>query len=128
MNQYLAFLMVGLGGGLGAMSRHFTALIINRFWHQSFPLATFSINILGSFLIGILAAWLLPKMGNDTLLKYLLITGFCGGYTTFSTFSIENLQLLQEGKIFTLALYVSSSIILGITFALCGLFVGRAIS
>lgn len=128
MNHYLAFLMVGLGGGLGAMSRHFTALMINRFWQQSFPLATFSINILGSFLIGILAAWLLPKMGNDTLLKYLLITGFCGGYTTFSTFSIENLQLLQEGKIFTLALYVSSSIILGITFALCGLFVGRAIS
>lgn len=128
MNHYLAFLMVGLGGGLGAMSRYFTALMINRFWHQSFPLATFSINILGSFLIGILAAWLLPKMGNDTLLKYLLITGFCGGYTTFSTFSIENLQLLQEGKIFTLALYVSSSIILGITFALCGLFIGRAIS
>ena len=128
MNHYLAFLMVGLGGGLGAMSRHFTALMINRFWQQSFPLATFSINILGSFLIGILAAWLLPKMGNDTLLKYLLITGFCGGYTTFSTFSIENLQLLQEGKIFTLALYVSSSIILGITFALCGSFVGRAIS
>ncbi|WP_077927760.1 fluoride efflux transporter CrcB [Wohlfahrtiimonas populi] len=128
MNHYLAFLMVGLGGGLGAMSRHFTALMINRFWQQSFPLATFSINILGSFLIGILATWLLPKMGNDTLLKYLLITGFCGGYTTFSTFSIENLQLLQEGKIFTLALYVSSSIILGITFALCGLFVGRAIS
>lgn len=128
MNHYLAFLMVGLGGGLGAMSRHFTALIINRYWQQSFPLATFSINILGSFLIGFFAAWLLPKIGQDTFLKYLLITGFCGGYTTFSTFSIENLQLIQEGKFFTLFFYMSSSIILGIAFAMCGVFVGRTIS
>lgn len=128
MNHSLAFLMVGIGGGLGAMCRHFSALMINRFWQNSFPLATFSINILGSFLIGILSAWLLPKIGSNMLLKYLLITGFCGGYTTFSTFSIENLQLLQDGKFFTLLLYISSSIILGIAFALFGLLIGRSFS
>lgn len=128
MNHYLAFAMVGLGGGLGAMLRHFTAQFILRFWHSAFPLATFSINLIGSFLIGLFAAWLLPKFGNDTLLKYFLITGFCGGYTTFSTFSIENIQLLQEGKFFTLLLYICSSVILGITFALLGLFIGRTFS
>lgn len=127
MFHVLAFLMVGLGGGLGAMTRHLCALIINRYWQNSFPLATFSINIIGSFLIGLFAAWLLPKIGNDTLLKYLLITGFCGGYTTFSTFSIENLQLLQNGKFFTLLLYITSSIMVGIICVLMGLFVGRSI-
>ncbi len=128
MNYFLIFIMIGIGGGSGAILRHASTLIINKYWHYSFPLATFSINILGSFLIGLFAAYLLPKFGEDTLLKYLLITGFCGGYTTFSTFSIENYQLLQEGKFFTLFLYISSSIIVGILFVFCGLLTGRSIS
>lgn len=127
MNHYVIFIMIGLGGALGAMLRHLCALIINKFWLNAFPLATFSINILGSFIIGFLIAYLLPKFGEHTLLKYLLTTGFCGGFTTFSTFSVENFQLLQEGKFFTLFLYVSSSIIIGILFVFCGLLIGRSI-
>lgn len=125
MNHYSAIIMVGIGGGLGAIARYLCAHIFNRLWSLSFPAATFTINILGSFLIGLLLAIFLSKMGGSDNLKLLLITGFCGGYTTFSTFSIENLQLIQNGKVLMALIYIFSSVILGIIFALLGWLLGK---
>lgn len=86
----------------------YTAKLLNI---KSFPFGTFAVNMIGCFLIGLLSAYFLKV---DNYLKFLLITGFCGGFTTFSTFSIENYSLWQNGNYFTLGLYILSSVVLGL--------------
>jgi len=101
-----------LGGGLGSLMRFWVSTYTQRLWNIStFPMGTFLVNITGCFLIGILTGYF---MKEDNSLRYLLITGFCGGYTTFSTFSAENLHLWQNGSYGILALY--SILSLGIGF------------
>lgn len=78
---------------------------------HSFPLGTFAVNIIGCFLIGALSSYFLKV---DNALKFFLIPGFCGGFTTFSTFSAENFSLWQSGEYLTLALYVILSVLLGV--------------
>ncbi|SFH28964.1 fluoride efflux transporter CrcB [Pedobacter insulae] len=105
------FVLVGLGGALGSMLRYGTSLLTSRYYVNIFPLATFIINILGCFLIGILLSYF--SKNNSSGLQLLLITGFCGGYTTFSTFSAENIALWQSQHYLTLIAYTLGSIILG---------------
>lgn len=102
-----SFLLVGLGGGVGAMLRYLVATI----WRtENFPYNTLLINIVGSLLIGIVFA-LSEKTDfiNDNI-KLFLATGICGGFTTFSTFSAENFQLLKSGAYLTAAGYIFASV------------------
>lgn len=105
------------GGGLGTNARYWLGKLIGKFQGGEvlFPWATFIINISGSMILGFLAATYLyrkdiePHPGRD--LWYLLLgTGFCGGFTTFSTFSLETYQLIREGKTWMAALYVLGSV------------------
>lgn len=109
-------LLVFLSGGAGSVLRYLTSLLAVR-WVQPaavFPVATFTANIIGCFLVGLF----LGLIDKGTLLhptwRLLLIVGFCGGYTTFSAFSAENFLLLQHGEYLRTAFYVAASIVLGL--------------
>ena len=86
-------LLVGLGGGLGSVFRFLTSLLTAKYYSNAFPIATFTANILGCFLIGLLIGILGQSIQTNQNLKLLLITGFCGGYTTFSAFAGYSTQL-----------------------------------
>lgn len=118
------FLFVGIGGALGSMLRYATSLLTARYYANVFPLATFITNVLGCLLIGILMGYF-SKSSNQNL-QFLLITGFCGGYTTFSTFAAENISLWQSQSYFTLILYSLASVVLGCLSVALGLFISKS--
>lgn len=105
-------LLVGIGGAAGSMLRFFTGMLVARFHTGNFPLGTFLINVIGCFIMGLVMARIMATP-NDTL-KFLLATGFCGGYTTFSAFSYENLELLNSGHTAIAVVYISASIVAGV--------------
>lgn len=104
----LHLLAVGNGGALGACTRYLISLLP---WKGSFPMLTFATNLLGAFFIGLLLGFGKPLDGHKTM-TLLLKTGFCGGFTTFSTFSLESYQLLVQGAFATALLYMGMSVIL----------------
>ncbi|MDR0799775.1 MAG: fluoride efflux transporter CrcB [Dysgonamonadaceae bacterium] len=119
-------LWVGLGGGVGSIFRYLTSVAVNKYATGTvFPFATFMVNILGCLIIGILIGLSAKHHWIGEPLKLLLITGFCGGYTTFSTFSLENLQLQQAGHFFVLALYIAASVLVGLAAVYIGLLLGK---
>lgn len=110
-------LLVGLGGGIGSMLRYAASLLINS---KYFPYSTLAVNILGSFLIGVIFAMSLEDEVFFNNWKLFLATGLCGGFTTFSAFSMENLSLIQSGKFGLAITYIVISIIFGIVAAFWG--------
>lgn len=107
-------LLVGLGGGIGSMFRFLVSWLTLKSGPPAFPVATFAVNLAGCLLMGLLTGLAMKQPGMDMHLKALLITGFCGGFTTFSAFSLENLQLFQAGNYAGLALYTLASVVLGL--------------
>ena len=105
------FLLVGLGGAAGSMLRYAFAV---WFKHSSFPLATFLVNIIGSFIIGLVFAYALRNENFALNWRIFLAAGLCGGFTTFSAFSLESLQLLQQHRIGLFFFYVIGSLLLGL--------------
>lgn len=104
------------GGGVGANARYWLGLLIRTLQGTvAFPWATFAINVSGSIVLGFAAALFLHHPDEPRKNWYLLLgTGFCGGFTTFSTFSLETLELLQEGRLLTAAAYVFGSVVAGV--------------
>ena len=106
-------ILVLLGGGIGSVIRYLISYFFNKYQTTFFPWPTFIANSLGCFLIGLFFAYTLKNNVQSETLKLLLITGFCGGFTTFSTFSLENLQLIQNQN-YTLGItYTISSLLIG---------------
>lgn len=116
-------LIVGLGGGAGSILRYLCQKWINESYQHNFPLATFLVNVFGCLLIGIFYA--LGEKGNilSPQTRLLLITGLCGGFTTFSTFAFENMNLLRTGDNFYFFLYAIGSVVLGIAAVYVGSFI-----
>lgn len=118
-------LIIGLGGAIGSMLRYLTAIFVAKFWENHFPLATFITNIIGCFLIGLFIGFLEKQQLTNSDLKWFLITGFCGGYTTFSTFGYENFNLLQNQNMGIAFAYIASSVVIGLMAIWFGLFVAK---
>lgn len=118
-------LIIGLGGAIGSILRYLTSLLVARFWENYFPLATFITNFIGCFLIGLFIGILEKQQLANSDLKWLLITGFCGGYTTFSAFGYENFNLLQSQNFIMAFAYIALSVIMGLLAVWFGLFVAK---
>ncbi|WP_019000628.1 fluoride efflux transporter CrcB [Succinimonas amylolytica] len=112
----MTYLLVGAGGALGAMGRHFCSEFIDSHVH-SFPLGTLFVNVMGSFLIGVITAFVISRGGFQNW-RLFLVTGFLGGFTTFSSFSLATVRLMQNGLFFSAILNVLANV------ALCLLMTG----
>lgn len=108
------FLLVFLGGGLGSVSRHGVNVIAARFWGSQYPLGTLCINVLGSFAMGVVVEYWALKSGLPQQARLFLTTGVIGGFTTFSTFSLEVALLNSRGEALSAGLYLLASLILGV--------------
>lgn len=111
-------LLVGTGSFVGGILRYLISILIK--YQSGFPWATFIVNIAGCLIIGLLWGWSSRSSSLSENVMLLLSVGFCGGFTTFSTFSKESVALLQAGNYLTLAVYIASSIAIGILFAALG--------
>ncbi|HQG08571.1 fluoride efflux transporter CrcB [Seramator thermalis] len=108
-------LFVGIGGGIGSIMRFLTSRFMARLVAaQWLFLGTLAANLIGCFLIGILSGWMLSHMPDNQPFRLLFIVGFCGGYTTFSTFAFENYRLIEMNQWGILLLYLTASVVLGI--------------
>ena len=119
----MGFLIVFLGGGLGAALRHGINLISARTLGTAFPYHTLIINVTGSLVMGLIAGYLAFKGDASQHWRLFLMTGILGGYTTFSAFSLDAALLYERGQLGLAALYVLASVILSIG----GLFAGLAL-
>ena len=119
------FLSVGLGGALGAMTRYGVGLAIVRAVGHGFPVAILTVNVVGSFLMGLFVV--VAAQRGLTWMSPLVMTGFLGGFTTFSAFSLEAVALYERGEIGQAALYVGLSVVLSIGGLIVGLWVARSL-
>ncbi len=117
MTMLKNIILVGLGGAIGAMLRYISGIILKP---SSFPLNTFIVNVVGCFCIGIIFALSEKTDYVSSNLKLFLATGICGGFTTFSAFSLENMQLLKQGNYNIAALYIFASLLLCIVAVFAG--------
>jgi CrcB protein len=107
------YFIIGIGGFIGAISRYGLATWIGQQWGRTFPLGTFVINVSGSFLIGLFMTLLAEKFMANPQWRLLLVVGFLGAYTTFSTFEYETGGLLKDGEIILSTLNVVLSVFVG---------------
>lgn len=122
------FLLVFLGGGLGAAARHGVNVVSVSLFDTRYPWGTFFINVLGSLLIGVLAEWFALQSQASASLRLFLVTGILGGFTTFSAFSLEIGLLHERGAIAAALAYAVSSVLFGVLAMFAGMYAVRQFS
>lgn len=119
---------VAAGGALGSVARYFGGIASGKLFGFGFPWGTLIINIAGSFLIGILAELFALKWDASQGVRVFLIVGVCGGFTTFSTFSLDSFTLMQRGEMWPAAVYMAGSVVLSIGALFAGLHLIRTVA
>jgi CrcB protein len=121
-----AYIWIALGGALGSVARFWCSGVAARLFGETFPWGTIIVNVAGSFIIGFFATLTGPdgRIFADTLTRQFVMLGFCGGYTTFSSFSLQTLALLQDGE----WLLASANIALSVIACLLAVWAGYALA
>ncbi len=117
--------IIGAGGAVGSVLRYYRGQFISKNYPSQIPLGTLIVNLLGCLLIGILLGYFAKNQGLSNEWKLLLVTGFCGGYTTFSTFAAENITLIQNQQVSQAILYIGLSVLLGLAAVYFGIMISR---
>ena len=120
MNLLKSIIFVGLGGAFGSVARFLISYRIGKYYMQPFHIATFLTNSIGCLLIGALYGYSIKNDLGNSYFNFLFFIGFCGGFTTFSSFSYENFNLIQQQNYITPIIYIFSSIIIGLIFTVIG--------
>jgi CrcB protein len=125
-----AYFLVFIGAGIGGALRHGVNVGCARMCGTAFPWGTLTVNVAGSFIMGVLTAWLAFKAGESwgQPLRLFLTTGILGGFTTFSAFSLDAVMLWERGQVGLAAAYVGASVLLSIAGLVAGLGLIRAIT
>jgi CrcB protein len=121
------WLYIAMGGALGAVSRYGVTLGAARLGATGFPYATLTVNVVGSFLIGLFVAWIGGRTEINSALRPLIQVGFLGALTTFSTFSLDALILLEQGRFTQAGLYIAASVLVCLAACFIGLLAGRSL-
>lgn len=119
-----SIVLVGIGGFIGSSLRYLISHLINVQWQTIFPYGTFSVNLAGSFLLGLILSYTFTHNFSHEIRLFLTV-GFCGGFTTFSSFSYEFMSLLQNGHTGYAFLYAFASLIFGFLLVGLGFYLGK---
>lgn len=122
MNQLVA---VAVGGALGALSRYWVVGVMTNLFGRHFPYGTLAVNVLGSFLIGIGYIVIVERLQVAAEWHAVLMIGFIGAFTTFSTFSLETVSLLQEGRLVAALTYIFSSVLVCLLATAAGILLAK---
>ncbi len=123
----LRFLWVALGGALGSLARYYFSGVVARHWGESFPWGTVVVNVTGCLAIGFFATLTGPDgrwLVRDDFRREFFMLGVCGGYTTFSSFSLQTLNLMQDGEWF----YAAGNVIVSVIFCLAAVWLGHVLA
>jgi fluoride exporter len=121
-------LYVALGSAIGGVSRYLLGGLVQRMLDTTFPAGTLLVNVTGSFLLGAIIRYALETPSLTPEVRAFLTIGFCGGYTTFSTFSYETMALLEDGEWARAGVYITASVILSLVATFLGLALARQVS
>ena len=121
----LTYLAIAVGGTFGCWARYAMTNLVQTVYGREFPYATLSINLLGAFLMGFLFIETLERLTISPILRTGILTGVLGGYTTFSTFEMETLLLVEQGEVWKAVLYIVLSVGLGFVCAFGGAYIAH---
>ncbi|MCD1632183.1 fluoride efflux transporter CrcB [Martelella mediterranea] len=120
-------LIVAAGGALGSVGRHFVGVLATRMGAITFPWGTLAVNIIGSLLIGLLVEAVARVLNESAEARMFIVIGFLGGFTTFSSFSLDAMNMIERGDVLPAIAYVIGSVAIGLGAVWAGLAIGRLV-